>query len=905
MPHLEGPVPQVKTKAKEGLMARLFRAQRSGWAVLVVGALVASVLAVGSGTANAAFDKQDYSPSFQACVEPATDDRGFTDVSAGHAHRTAINCLAYYGVSLGTGDGSTFSPEGTVKRYEMAAFLGRALKAANGEESLPSVTDQGFTDIDDAPPFAQDWINRLADMGIIEKGSQFRPHADVTRAQMAVWLVNFLDEASDAVDIAVNGDITLTVRDESGTADDYFHDTRSDSPAAVDKATSALYELAVVNGKTVAPITTPGQAPLDYYYEPFDTVSRGQMAAFITRALAHTSVRPTGVTLQYNGTLDSEQLVASLRDSSFQPVTYEPVDVFWTTVDDVADAFEDDGTCNDEVLKEGFGTGDTGTTSTEANCEIESSNDTGFDGDKKQDFTADSDGVTLWAWTGENADTVKSSTELYRLNIPASAITRKATEVVIDSNHDAELVFRYNTNVRYTIQLQDEDGDPVVNGADGEEEASWTLRVSTYRFSDTAIDHDNDGGTTAAIPYRAACKRNGTASTYNYALSPDECGTDYTVDPAAPAMSVRDYDLTTDSRGAASFIITARDPGKGTTSVEYELIPGRNAPISITNNAKRTDETSPYRVLFSDKDSDLQNARVTVEPRQSYLTVGEESVNNQVFVRVTNQYGEPLRHKNAAVLLFDNLADINTTAASEFSDVVRDTGFDGTAASGGSIADSDYRSLQRSNVVRYLYSSGKSADGATGDEQVLYAALYENTTPNAAATWTVRVPSAFDATKVVKVHIALPADTADATTNGADTAGAIVQVDTARNIIIFENAAGSDYRWIRYDSNDWFQIAEARDYSTTGDDTASDIDNKAIGLRDADTAQAKTLSEFEEALSAFLMKDSTHIRTLEATNADITAGEILTADRPILEYYTYEDGKTSKVTRIVVHGGTS
>ena len=49
MPHLKGPVPQAQ--AKEGPMPQLVKKRRSGWAVLAAGALVASLLAVG--TANA------------------------------------------------------------------------------------------------------------------------------------------------------------------------------------------------------------------------------------------------------------------------------------------------------------------------------------------------------------------------------------------------------------------------------------------------------------------------------------------------------------------------------------------------------------------------------------------------------------------------------------------------------------------------------------------------------------------------------------------------------------------------------------------------------------------------------------------------------------------------------------
>ena len=41
-----------------------------------------------------------------ACVGDATGDMMFSDVSEDHAFRGAINCLAYYGVTVGYGDGT-------------------------------------------------------------------------------------------------------------------------------------------------------------------------------------------------------------------------------------------------------------------------------------------------------------------------------------------------------------------------------------------------------------------------------------------------------------------------------------------------------------------------------------------------------------------------------------------------------------------------------------------------------------------------------------------------------------------------------------------------------------------------------------------------------------------------------
>ena len=57
----------------------------------------------------------------------------FDDVSAGHFFRGAINCLAYYGVTIGYGDG-TFRPEpGHVSRFEMVLFMERSARIAGAD----------------------------------------------------------------------------------------------------------------------------------------------------------------------------------------------------------------------------------------------------------------------------------------------------------------------------------------------------------------------------------------------------------------------------------------------------------------------------------------------------------------------------------------------------------------------------------------------------------------------------------------------------------------------------------------------------------------------------------------------------------------------------------------------------
>ena len=63
-----------------------------------------------------------------------------------------------------------------------------------------------------------------------------------------------------------------------------------------DSAVSALYELGVAKGTGMG------------YFSPAASVSRAEMAAFITRALGHTSARPAGVSIQSDETWRGDRL---------------------------------------------------------------------------------------------------------------------------------------------------------------------------------------------------------------------------------------------------------------------------------------------------------------------------------------------------------------------------------------------------------------------------------------------------------------------------------------------------------------------------------------------------------------------------------------------------------------------
>ncbi|MDE0495289.1 MAG: S-layer homology domain-containing protein, partial [Acidimicrobiaceae bacterium] len=226
--------------------------RRSGMSILAAGALVASLVTVGARPAAAVQNVADHATPVTACVGDATTDWMFSDVSAGNIFRADINCLAYYGVTEGFGDG-TFRPGRNVSRFEMVLFMQRAARAADAD---PAAVVSDFATTGSDP---------------------------VNRADMALLIARLLASATSndsRVNVVLRSDGIFTV---GGTEpDDAFTDSRRTQPLTKDSAASALFELGVARG------TGGGN------FSPEASVTRGQMAAFITRALAHTTARPEG-----------------------------------------------------------------------------------------------------------------------------------------------------------------------------------------------------------------------------------------------------------------------------------------------------------------------------------------------------------------------------------------------------------------------------------------------------------------------------------------------------------------------------------------------------------------------------------------------------------------------------------
>jgi hypothetical protein len=124
--------------------------------------------------------------SFGGFSLPNGSDRGFTDITGlPPDYQLAINQLSELGITLGTSP-TTFDPEATVTRRQMALFLTRLLQAEG--VVLPDGSNQGFIDIMDLPPDHQTAINQLRQMNVTIQDGEYHPHVVMPRNQMASFL---------------------------------------------------------------------------------------------------------------------------------------------------------------------------------------------------------------------------------------------------------------------------------------------------------------------------------------------------------------------------------------------------------------------------------------------------------------------------------------------------------------------------------------------------------------------------------------------------------------------------------------------------------------------------------------------------------------------------------------------
>ena len=543
--------------------------------MLAAGALVASLLAVGAGPAAALDeDSKPNSPAAtSACVGDATGDMMFSDVSEGHAFRGDINCLAYYGVTVGYGDG-TFGPNADVSNEEMVLFMERAAGVAGA----------------DAEAVVGDFA---------ETGSD-----PVHRGDMALLIARLLVSATDAespVNVKTNDDGTFTVDGVAADDWDYFADSRRSQNRVSDSAASALYELGVAKGTGMG------------YFSPASTVSRGAMAAFITRALAHTTARPTGVTIQSDG---PGEVIVSVRDANFHPVANAAVDVFSAAADKADEAFKADGSCNKARVSAVGGNANV--------CEIDALDAvTGLSGDYDPgsiSVTPAAGGTTVWAWTGDSGDKVEDGGEgLASVNLTAAAPVTADSAKVTDDLADGVTRVSFGSTVTVTIQLV------------GAEDANAV---------------PDEGGNSYNVVIRRQSMRN--------QLNDDAAPT-----AIAGGETVTTQVVKVDASGKGTFTITAADPdptdsnnangdGSDTATNKIDWVTVSYTVTTVTGGQdvdeaiSDTDSSGVQTIRFSDARGKVTGA--SLKPAADYLAAPSSgSAGNVVTVTVVDQYGKPVR----------------------------------------------------------------------------------------------------------------------------------------------------------------------------------------------------------------------------------------------------------------------
>ena len=183
-------------------------------------------------------------------VDPAPAESGIFDDVGGSPFIDDITWLAETGITSGCNPpaNSLFCPDDPVTRGQMAAFLVRAL-------GYTETGSEEFVD-DDPTPFEND-IERLAHAGVTTGcnppvNDSFCPDDAVTRGQMAAFLVRALGLSGSGTDFVDDG--------------------------------GSVFE-ADIETLAAAGITAGCNPPVNDRFCPNDPVTRGQMAAFLHRAL--------------------------------------------------------------------------------------------------------------------------------------------------------------------------------------------------------------------------------------------------------------------------------------------------------------------------------------------------------------------------------------------------------------------------------------------------------------------------------------------------------------------------------------------------------------------------------------------------------------------------------------------
>ena len=777
-------------------------------------ALVASLFAVGAAPA-AAVDKDsraNYQPSFSACVGPALEDAGFTDLGTLDAAVANINCLAYYRISAGYPDG-TFNPKSNVTRSQMALFLYAAADRA-GLDLMGGDMTADFGDISELGENRQNAINALARNGILAgRGDMtFDPYSDITRAEMAVALVNLVDKASGIVTKGADGLFRLGPAPGS-LPNDSFDDAYALVPQPINNAISAAYELGITGGYP------------DYTFRPNDPVPRVNMATFIMNALNHTNLRPAGLTAQTER--GTATVTVSMRDADFEPVANMRIDVFRANTDLVDRAFSASRGCTSHTtMVDGASKcaidGADPVTQSDGNVELQSLSSALSD--------AGDNGLTVWSWSGDLTDRVGPATELYELLVTASDPTVEADEAIITTNRPKDKNGRdfershFGSTVTVTIQLV---GDHDDNAATPSIPArpprtgpavQYTVDLQWFNTDRSLIDR------TLGAPTQAADDVSGLSALNNRALT-----------------------LTIGDDGSASFDVTVPDPDADPGDFNMRTVQYTVAPV-VTNNPNNfpiATDNSPGEIVFSDEIPRVHEVAVTATTTQAASSSGG-SVGTAVTATAKDQYGNPVRR--APITLHSSNAYTGSTDTDGGAAVPGEDARFTTSRSGTVRIGYTYHGGASKLVVKASWDGFQAARDLNNDDDETDAGEaavgtdgFDNTVDTteegfASGAVTNQCAGQDRTSDATVIPVALGEDVcgevaiywAVAAGNGASAAARnVLSLDAANNRVVVDNGDTPwTPTWVYYDGNDYFNIVNASANTAvpaTGPVTAADF----------------------------------------------------------------------------------
>lgn len=213
----------------------------------LVSALTAPVAAAASPAARATDD---------SCPAGSVPEDALSDVAAGSAHETAVDCIVWWQIAKGVSR-SSYAPELAIERAQMATFLANLITKSGG--TLPEPSSDRFSDDNDS--VHEDNINRLAEAGVVEglADGGYGPTLVVSRGQMATLLVAAYDErARQAAEPPL-----------PAGPDAFADDNGTTHEKSIDKAAAAGIAAGTASGE----------------YAERSPVQRDQMASFVARTL--------------------------------------------------------------------------------------------------------------------------------------------------------------------------------------------------------------------------------------------------------------------------------------------------------------------------------------------------------------------------------------------------------------------------------------------------------------------------------------------------------------------------------------------------------------------------------------------------------------------------------------------